>query len=198
MNDRERDLYYLNLMMQTLENRDQVSQHSGGPQDPVQFTQSNPIQQLLALSSSTDPIGPILPISSQSVAICQTNLNAFVAAQATQRELTESPSFTAPSFTRLTSRSNSCPTDNQKAIQTTLIEFQEYNTGGPRRLKVFTCKESKKCFTTPSHLKRHMVSHSTDRPFDCSICQRKFSRKDNRDQHVRKMHGRKDTQSNFL
>lgn len=37
----------------------------------------------------------------------------------------------------------------------------------------------------PSHLKRHYLSHSSERNFPCSLCEKKFKHKESLDYHLR-------------
>lgn len=43
-------------------------------------------------------------------------------------------------------------------------------------------------FQRPEHLKRHMRSHSSEKPFECEECGKKFNRADNMKAHQRKLH----------
>lgn len=46
-------------------------------------------------------------------------------------------------------------------------------------------------FQRPEHVKRHLKSHSTEKPFQCDLpeCGRRFNRKDNLKAHLKKIHG---------
>lgn len=60
----------------------------------------------------------------------------------------------------------------------------------------FDPKKKHKCplclarFQRPEHVKRHLKSHSTDKPFECDFpnCGRRFNRKDNLKAHLKKIH----------
>jgi len=43
----------------------------------------------------------------------------------------------------------------------------------------YECKFCKKVFANITHLKRHLPSHTGEKPFHCELCGLKFSRKDN-------------------
>jgi uncharacterized Zn-finger protein len=43
-------------------------------------------------------------------------------------------------------------------------------------------------FQRPEHVKRHMRSHSSEKPFQCEECGKKFNRTDNLRAHLRKKH----------
>lgn len=47
-------------------------------------------------------------------------------------------------------------------------------------------------FQRPEHVKRHLKSHSTEKPFQCDMpdCGRRFNRKDNLKAHLKKIHGK--------
>lgn len=63
---------------------------------------------------------------------------------------------------------------------------------------VYDPKKKHKCplclarFQRPEHVKRHLKSHSTDKPFQCDEpdCGRRFNRKDNLKAHLKKIHGK--------
>ncbi|OBA23767.1 hypothetical protein METBIDRAFT_9996 [Metschnikowia bicuspidata var. bicuspidata NRRL YB-4993] len=46
-------------------------------------------------------------------------------------------------------------------------------------------------FQRPEHVKRHLKSHSSEKPFQCDVpdCGRRFNRKDNLKAHLKKIHG---------
>ncbi|XP_066156227.1 zinc finger protein 420-like [Euwallacea fornicatus] len=54
-------------------------------------------------------------------------------------------------------------------------------------LKVHKCHVCGKDFSRTNHLKRHMTSHSEDKPYSCDICTKSFVRKDHLLQH-QKLH----------
>lgn len=47
-------------------------------------------------------------------------------------------------------------------------------------------------FQRPEHVKRHLKSHSDEKPFECDFpnCDRRFNRKDNLKAHLKKIHGK--------
>jgi len=49
----------------------------------------------------------------------------------------------------------------------------------------YECKFCKKVFANITHLKRHLPSHTGEKPFHCKLCGLKFSRKDNLLKHER-------------
>lgn len=56
-----------------------------------------------------------------------------------------------------------------------------------QRVKAFSCPlfSCGRLFKRLEHLKRHMRTHTMERPFQCPICRRRFSRSDNLTQHGR-------------
>ncbi|RDX46006.1 STE-domain-containing protein [Lentinus brumalis] len=65
----------------------------------------------------------------------------------------------------------------------------EMLAGGPGapRTKAFVCPlfSCGRMFKRMEHLKRHLRTHTLERPFQCEQCQKRFSRSDNLAQHVR-------------
>jgi len=59
--------------------------------------------------------------------------------------------------------------------------------------KIHECPLCHSRFQRPEHVKRHMRSHSSEKPFACPQpdCHKRFNRKDNLKQHLRKIHGLK-------
>lgn len=56
--------------------------------------------------------------------------------------------------------------------------------------KIHECPLCHSRFQRPEHVKRHMRSHSSEKPFACPQpnCNKRFNRKDNLKQHLRKIH----------
>jgi len=56
-----------------------------------------------------------------------------------------------------------------------------------QRVKAFSCPlfSCGRLFKRLEHLKRHMRTHTMERPFQCPMCRRRFSRSDNLTQHAR-------------
>ncbi|SSD61089.1 uncharacterized protein SCODWIG_02850 [Saccharomycodes ludwigii] len=55
-------------------------------------------------------------------------------------------------------------------------------------LQTWNCKVCDKCFVRYSWLKRHELSHASDKKFHCVYCNSKHKRKDNLLQHLRIKH----------
>ena len=56
-----------------------------------------------------------------------------------------------------------------------------------QRVKAFSCPlfSCGRLFKRLEHLKRHLRTHTSERPFQCQICRKRFSRSDNLTQHAR-------------
>ncbi|KAF2095954.1 hypothetical protein NA57DRAFT_43210, partial [Rhizodiscina lignyota] len=54
------------------------------------------------------------------------------------------------------------------------------NAGTPER---FVCDQCQRSFGRVEHLKRHLGSHTEERPFRCSICNKSFLRNDTLQRH---------------
>lgn len=52
----------------------------------------------------------------------------------------------------------------------------------------YTCEICNKRFTYPSGLKSHLLSHSTEKPFPCSLCKRAYSTMRNLCEHRKSAH----------
>ncbi|QPG73300.1 hypothetical protein FOA43_000610 [Brettanomyces nanus] len=65
--------------------------------------------------------------------------------------------------------------------------------GSNEKKKIHECPLCHSRFQRPEHVKRHMRSHSSEKPFACPQldCCKRFNRKDNLKQHLRKIHGLK-------
>ena len=68
-------------------------------------------------------------------------------------------------------------------------------TADAARTKVFVCPlfSCGRMYRRMEHLKRHVRSHTMERPFQCPRCNKKFSRQDNLNQHLR-IHMRMDAE----
>ncbi|KAK6454854.1 regulatory protein [Scheffersomyces xylosifermentans] len=60
------------------------------------------------------------------------------------------------------------------------------------KVKKHKCPVCDSRFQRPEHVKRHMKSHSSEKPFECDEpeCGKRFNRKDNLKAHLKKIHGR--------
>jgi transcription factor STE12 len=56
-----------------------------------------------------------------------------------------------------------------------------------QKVKAFSCPlfSCGRLFKRHEHLKRHLLTHTMERPYQCPICRKRFSRSDNLNQHTR-------------
>ncbi len=75
----------------------------------------------------------------------------------------------------------------QKSNSTTNI-----NEAGKKPKKTHSCPLCAAVFQRPEHVKRHMRSHSSEKPYECDEpnCGKRFNRGDNLKAHLRKIHHR--------
>lgn len=52
----------------------------------------------------------------------------------------------------------------------------------------YDCETCGKSFSCPSHLKRHTIMHTDEKPFTCDFCPKEFRRKYDRNRHVKYVH----------
>ncbi|RPD76897.1 STE-domain-containing protein [Lentinus tigrinus ALCF2SS1-7] len=83
-------------------------------------------------------------------------------------------------------RSDTDPYSGDVAGWTAGVDMLAGGPGAPRT-KAFVCPlfSCGRMFKRMEHLKRHLRTHTLERPFQCERCQKRFSRSDNLAQHVR-------------
>lgn len=78
-----------------------------------------------------------------------------------------------------------CPVCNEFYDRVSLLD--KHARDAHPGLKVHKCNICGKDFSRPNHLKRHLTSHSEEKPFTCDICTKSFVRRDHLMQH-QKLH----------
>ncbi|RLV93283.1 Cell wall integrity transcriptional regulator CAS5 [Spathaspora sp. JA1] len=84
------------------------------------------------------------------------------------------------------------PQDLQVTIPIVRNNRSEKNQDKVDPKKKHKCPICESRFQRPEHVKRHMKSHSSEKPFQCDEpnCGKRFNRKDNLKAHLKKIHGR--------
>eukprot|EP01084_Bolivina_argentea_P270185 459367_1 len=75
--------------------------------------------------------------------------------------------------------------NNEAPVTAQPKQIQQHYSSNKKN-KPFICNYygCKKSFARKYHLKRHKGAHYTVKPFACSLCHKRFTRKDNRDRHM--------------
>ena len=56
---------------------------------------------------------------------------------------------------------------------------------GAKRKIGHECDVCEKVFQSPSHLARHMRTHTKEKPYECDVCEKRFSQSSNLTKHMR-------------
>ena len=91
------------------------------------------------------------------------------------------PSQTKPVSTQPTQIRNLSSTKSDNYVSTTT------RSEGSKEAR-FQCGYCDKSFATPSKVKRHILTHTGEKPFVCQFCQRGFSQKVHMMEHISKHH----------
>jgi len=87
--------------------------------------------------------------------------------------------------------SNNCENNDENLSQQQHQHRPSNGTTSPYPMKTYSCplQTCGRLFKRLEHLKRHVRTHTMERPYSCSVCGKRFSRSDNLAQH-RKTHER--------
>ncbi|KAL4077965.1 STE like transcription factor-domain-containing protein [Scleroderma citrinum] len=91
--------------------------------------------------------------------------------------------------------SHRMPHHSRSLTDSAISLFTSDNEASATTSKVFVCPlfTCGRLFKRAEHLKRHLRTHTMERPYQCDKCQKRFSRSDNLNQHLR-IHARGDGQ----
>lgn len=102
----------------------------------------------------------------------------------------------SPSYKQRRRRANSCTSLNVNNVDNSnggngLNSPPARTNAAPYQIKTYTCPlpTCGRLFKRLEHLKRHVRTHTMERPYSCTVCGKRFSRSDNLAQH-RKTHER--------
>ena len=59
---------------------------------------------------------------------------------------------------------------------------------GVKRKRGHECDVCEKVFGYPSHLARHMRTHTKEKPYECDVCEKRFRESGHLKRHVRTQH----------
>jgi len=79
------------------------------------------------------------------------------------------------------------PIHRSRAVKSPSFELVKHQLDSTGRLRAFSCplEFCQRPFRRLEHLKRHVRTHTRERPYPCAQCGRSFSRQDNLLQHIR-------------
>jgi len=107
----------------------------------------------------------------------------------------------SPTYKQRRRRANSCTNMNNEHCNNSddnlsQQQHRSNNANCPYPMKTYSCpfQSCGRLFKRLEHLKRHVRTHTMERPYSCSVCGKRFSRSDNLAQH-RKTHERSSSNS---
>ena len=160
---------------------------SGSPQKAKSLSASAAL--LTAAASAADALptqtgGTNSPLSANYLASfhlqAEAELAALYNAATADNSAAASSPTASPSKFKSSSTSSSGGENNPISIRSFCI--QEGNT--------YRCKVCKNAYTHPSNFHRHYVTtHLNRKSYPCTVCNKKFNRKDNMTAHLRAVHG---------
>ena len=116
--------------------------------------------------------------------------------------LSDSESPTAPTSSGISLSGSSPITTSGPTEHIQSIQRKQKKAAPPVRKQAFECGSAgcSKSFKRREHLKRHMSSHTKEKPHICWVaqCRRSFSRVDNLNAHYKNAHSKKESRNRYV
>lgn len=140
-------------------------------------------------SSSASNLPNITPPSSSNIHIIESTTSP----KRRTRRSTTSGASTPSSSTTSNSSNIKFPERLDLPYQSARSKSRSKKGGLNENKKIHECPLCSMKFQRPEHVKRHMLSHSSEKPFLCPElnCGKRFNRNDNLKQHLRNIHKKK-------
>ncbi|KAK6203480.1 uncharacterized protein RJT21DRAFT_139217 [Scheffersomyces amazonensis] len=150
----------------------------------------------LTHTTTNNSVGGLLPPIANYSAIPQqeyyNNYSMSLAANVMTGASTMSPNDSSSGLSANSNLDRLIPTNSMKAVKPKSKKPEREIDLAKEAKKKHKCPVCDSKFQRPEHVKRHLKSHSTDKPFQCDEpnCGKRFNRKDNLKAHLKKIHQR--------
>lgn len=106
--------------------------------------------------------------------------------QQQQQQLQQNPNIESDQFSSLSSPDSPQSILNMQEDDPSFIPV--YVAGGPQKNSdgLYVCEQCNKTYTQIKHLKRHLLKHTGEKPYECPWCLARFARPDIRTRHASK------------